>query len=177
MGKNVTIGKTVTIRKPSKIIVGENTLIDDFCVLDAKTKRKNGIIIKKNCIILHNTRISSGYYGYVSIGDGTNINSFCLLAGNGGLTIGKNVLIAGFSSMNAVNHNFKRKDQLIKNQGWSATGIKIEDDVWLGAGVRVLDGVTISEGAVIGAGAVVTKNIPSYAVAVGVPAKVIEYRK
>lgn len=55
-------------------------------------------------------------------------------------------------------------------------GIVIEDDCWLGTGVKILDGVTIGKGSVIGAGAVVTKNIPSYSVAVGVPAKVISKR-
>mgnify|MGYP001323331499 CR=1 FL=1 len=58
----------------------------------------------------------------------------------------------------------------------ASDGIVIENDVWLGTGVRVLDGVTIGEGAVVGAGSVVTKSIPSYAIAVGVPAKVIKYR-
>ena len=93
------------------------------------------------------------------------------------MVIGDNVLIAGHVSLNAVCHVFKSKNKLIKDQGWTGKGIVVEDDVWLGAGVRVLDGVTISEGAVIGAGAVVTKDIPSYAVAIGVPAKVIKYRE
>lgn len=90
---------------------------------------------------------------------------------------GKNVLIGGFTSINAVNHIFKSKDKPIKEQDVSGKGIIIEDDVWLGTGVRVLDGVKISEEAFIGAGAVVTKNIDSYAVAVGLPAKVIRYRE
>jgi acetyltransferase-like isoleucine patch superfamily enzyme len=52
----------------------------------------------------------------------------------------------------------------------------IEDDCWLGSGVKVLDGVTIGKGSVIGAGSVVTKNIPPFSVAVGVPARVIKSR-
>ena len=177
MGKNVTIGRGVTIRRPSRISIGENSLIDNLCVLDSKTSKEVGINIGKKCTILYNTRISSGYNGYVSIGDNTNINPFCLLGGSGGLEIGKNVLIGGFTSINAVNHIFKSRDKPIKEQGVTGKGIVIEDDVWLGTGVRVLDGVTISKGAVIGAGAVVTKNIDSYAVAVGVPAKVLRYRE
>lgn len=177
MGKNVTIGRGVIIRKPSRISIGDNTLIDNLCNLDSKTSRKDGIIIGKKCTILYNTRISSGYEGYVSIGDCSNINPYCLLGGSGGLDIGKNVLVGGFTSINAVNHIFKSREKPIKEQGTTGKGIIIEDDVWLGTGVRVLDGVTISEGAVIGAGAVVTKDIPSYAIAVGVPAKVIKYRE
>jgi len=177
MGKNVTIGRGVTIRRPSRISIGDNTLIDNLCNLDSKTSRKDGITIGKKCNILYNTRISSGYDGYVTIGDYSNINPYCLLGGTGGLQIGKNVLIGGFTSINAVNHVFKSRDKPIIQQGRIGKGIIIEDDVWLGTGVRVLDGVTISKGAVIGAGAVVTKNIESFAIAVGVPAKVIKYRE
>jgi len=177
MGENVTIGRGVAIRRPSRISIGANTLIDDLCILDSKTSRKDGITIGKNCIILHNTRVSSGYEGYVSVGDGSEINAYCLLSGNGGLDIGKNVLIGGYTSVTAANHIFSSKDKLIKHQGSTSKGISIEDDVWLGTGVRVLDGVRISKGAVIGAGAVVTKDIPRYAVAAGVPAKVIKYRE
>jgi acetyltransferase-like isoleucine patch superfamily enzyme len=177
IGKNVTIGRGVAIRRPSKIIIGSNTLIDDLCFLDSKTSKNTGINIGKNCIVLQNTRISSGYDGYVSIGDNSNINSCCLLGGNGGIEIGKNVIIGGFTSITAVNHIFKKKNKLIKDQGWTGEGIVIGNDVWLGTGVRVLDGVTISEGAVIGAGAVVTSDIPSYGIAVGIPAKVIKFRE
>lgn len=67
-------------------------------------------------------------------------------------------------------NNSKVKQQLPRKERW----IKIEDDVWLGAGVIVLPQVTIGEGAVIGAGAVVTKDIPPHSVAVGNPAKVIK---
>ena len=53
----------------------------------------------------------------------------------------------------------------------------IEDDCWIGSGVRILDGVTIGHGSIVGAGAVVTKSIPPYSIAVGVPAKVVSQRK
>ena len=99
MGENVSIGTGVVFRRPSRISIGANTIIDDRCTLDSKTSRNDGITIGKNCIILHNTRISSGYEGYVSVGDGSNINGNCLLSGSGGLNIGKNVLIGGYTSI------------------------------------------------------------------------------
>ena len=75
-----------------------------------------------------------------------------------------------------MNHIYDDPKISIRLQGIRANGIKIEDDVWLGVGSTVLDGVTIGKGSVIGAGAVVTKNIPPYSVAVGVPANVIKER-
>jgi acetyltransferase-like isoleucine patch superfamily enzyme len=60
---------------------------------------------------------------------------------------------------------------------YSEDPVVIGDDVWLGAGAMVLDGVKIGKGCIVGAGAVVTKNLPDYAVAVGVPAKILKNRK
>jgi acetyltransferase-like isoleucine patch superfamily enzyme len=79
--------------------------------------------------------------------------------------------------MYSNNHVFSDPDQTIMSQGLETKGIVIEDDCWLGTGVRVMDGVTIGKGCVIGAGAVVTKDIPPYSVAVGVPARVISQRQ
>jgi len=75
-----------------------------------------------------------------------------------------------------MNHIYKDPKTPIRLQEIRAIGIIIEDDVWLGVGSTVLDGVTIGKGSVIGAGAVVTKDIPPYSIAVGVPAKVIKKR-
>jgi acetyltransferase-like isoleucine patch superfamily enzyme len=78
--------------------------------------------------------------------------------------------------MYANNHVFDDPNRLIRQQPLTCKGITIEDDCWIGTGVRILDGVTIGQGSVIGAGAVVNKDIPPYSVAVGVPAKVISKR-
>ena len=99
------------------------------------------------------------------------------ILGMGGISIGENVRIGARVSFVSANHVFKEKDILIKDQGMTEKGIIIEEDVWFGTGVIVLDGVTIHKGAVVGAGAVVTKDIPEYAIAVGIPAKVIKYRE
>ena len=93
------------------------------------------------------------------------------------ITIKNDVLIGEFTTITTTNHNFNRLDIPINQQGYSVHPVVINDDVWIGAHVVILSGVTIGKGAVIGAGAVVTKDIPSYAIAIGVPAKVIKYRK
>ena len=74
----------------------------------------------------------------------------------------------------AVNHVFNDPTRPFVEQGITAEGIVIADDVWLGAGAIITDGITIGKGAVIAAGAVVTKNVAPHTVVGGVPAKQIK---
>lgn len=111
----------------------------------------------------------------IEIGSHTYIGPYTCLSGDS-IKIGKDCLIASHSGIYANNHIFADPERLIREQGSSYRGIVIEDDCWLGTGVRVVDGVTIGQGSVVGAGAVVTKDIPPYSIAVGIPAKVIGQR-
>ncbi|PIP86566.1 hypothetical protein COV42_03050 [Candidatus Campbellbacteria bacterium CG11_big_fil_rev_8_21_14_0_20_44_21] len=113
----------------------------------------------------------------VVIGNHVGISEYTLIDGDGGIEIGEYTRIASHVSVVSFGHNYERKDELIKLQGKRRKGIKIGRDVWIGAGVRILDGVEIGDGAIVGAGSVVKRNIPSFSVAVGVPAKVIKERK
>jgi maltose O-acetyltransferase len=90
------------------------------------------------------------------------------------LTFGDNCLVGPRCIFRTANHNFSSNDTPIRNQGHTAQNIKIGDDVWIGASVIVLPGVTIGNHVVVGAGSVVTKDLPDYTVAVGNPAKVIK---
>ena len=92
------------------------------------------------------------------------------------VTLGDNIQIGPELIIYTSEHVFQAKDILINNQGTRHAPVTIGSDVYLGARVTILPGVSIGNGAVIGTGAVVTKNIPDYAIAVGVPAKVISYR-
>jgi acetyltransferase-like isoleucine patch superfamily enzyme len=114
--------------------------------------------------------------GRIRVGSQSYLGPYCCLAGPGDIIIGSNCMIASQSSLYANNHKFSDLETPIADQGVTAEGIVIEDDCWLGTGVRVLDGVRIGRGSVIGAGAVVTKDIPPLSIAVGVPAKVIGQR-
>lgn len=129
-----------------------------------------------NNTIIHDYSIISAYNGSIKIGQNCAVNPFCVLYGHGGLTIGNNVRIAAQTVIIPANHIYTDAEIPISQQGISAKGITIEDDVWIGAGVKILDGSKIGRGSVIGAGAVVRGKIPSYSVAVGVPAKVIKKR-
>lgn len=116
------------------------------------------------------------YGGVIRIGSDCTINPYSVIFGDGGLVIGNGVRIAAHTVIVPANHIFSDPDKFIFEQGESRLGITIEDDVWLGAGVRVLDGVNIKKGTVVGAGAVVTKSTEAFGVYVGVPAKKISSR-
>lgn len=130
------------------------------------------------------TMISDNCYfnadgGSISVGDQTAFNrGVHINASNGGeITIGSRCPIGPGVVMRTANHRFSDPTVYIQDQGHDAADIAIEDDCWVGANAIILSGVHIGRGAVIGAGAVVTRNIPPFAIAVGVPAKIIKYRK
>jgi len=114
---------------------------------------------------------------FIKIGRRSFIGHYSnLRTGGGSIEIGDNVLLAQFVSLIAAGHGI-RTGALISEQNESdRKGIKIGNDVWLGASVVVLPGVAIGDGAVIGAGAVVTKDVPPNAIMVGNPARVLRYR-
>jgi virginiamycin A acetyltransferase len=101
-----------------------------------------------------------------------------LYSGNG-IRIGNYVLIGPNCSLTPVNHEYRDKGKMIKEQGFMASkgGLVIEDDVWIGAGVTILDGAHIKKGAVIGANSLVKGTVEPYSINVGIPCKCIGYRK
>jgi len=113
----------------------------------------------------------------LSIGYNVFVNRGVYITARAEISIGDNVIIGPYAVINSGCHLYKSKDILIRDQGHKLGPISIGNDVWIGAHSVVLPGVTIGEGAVIGAGAIVTRSVPPYAVAVGVPAKVIRYRE
>ncbi len=127
-----------------------------------------------------NVNIQKGvYFGKgdkISIGDFSGIGENSNLGQTDKITIGNNVMIGPQLMILTQNHNFENRNQLIRLQGGSSKPVKIENNVWIGARVTILCGVTVGEGSVIAAGAVVTKDIPPYTVAGGVPAKIIKER-
>lgn len=157
----------------SRIKLGTNVYISGNSRIISETS--GDIDIGNNCKIGTMT-IVEDRGGSIAIGDNTAVNSFCVLYGHGGLRIGKNVLIATHVLLIPANHHFSDPNRLIREQGETKEGIVIEDDVWIGAGAIVLDGVRIGTGSVIGAGAIVTKDIPPRSIAVGNPARVIKTR-
>lgn len=177
IGANVIFGKNITILHPDKIKISKNCLVGDNCLINAEGE-SGGIFIGDNVEVARNTMIRSRG-GIIEVGEGTGISSYCHISSIATkVKLGKNVLIASYCYIiGGGTYGFDRLDVPINAQKKPGKGIVIGDDVWLGAGVYVLDGNNIGTGSVIGAGAVVTKDIPKYSVAVGVPAKVIRKRK
>jgi len=129
-------------------------------------------------IIANDTRNPVAADSSLRIGENTYIGEYNnIRAGGGKIEIGSNCSISQHISIIASNHNIK-KGSNIQDQLWSMENnfVIIKDDVWIGANCVILPGVTIEKGAVVGAGSVVTKNIPEYAVVCGNPAKIIKYR-
>lgn len=116
------------------------------------------------------------YHKKLSIGSNVTLNEGVHLNAAGGIKIGNWVRIAHGASLISEDHAFDDLSKPIAKQGALYGPITIEDDVWIGAGVKILKGITIGRGAIIGAGSVVTKDVPPFAIAVGVPAKVLRYR-
>jgi len=102
------------------------------------------------------------------------IGEYSVIRGQGGVQIGDRVYTSPFTQIIAVNHVFEDPNLPFVEQGITAEGIVIEDDVWLGAGAIITDGVRIGKGAVVAAGAVVTRDVLPHTVVGGVPAKPIK---
>lgn len=177
-GRDVFIGRNAcldTIAPASRIQLEDQVhLADNVCLL---TNVERGKIILRQDVSIDRGVDMKSIGGCIEIGKASYVGPYVCLAGAGNIKIGANCLVASHSGIYANNHLFSDLSQPIMTQGTTTEGIVIEDDCWLGTGVKVLDGVTIGRGSVIGAGAVVTKDIPPYSVAVGVPAKVISSRK
>lgn len=145
---NVSIGSNCTLEK--KVKIGSNTRIG-------------------NCV-----RILNHEHNYCIIGNHCTVNENTLIIGK--VSIGDDCLIAGNTSIVGSNHVFESLDKTIRQQGIHSKGIVIENNVWIGTQVVILDNVHVGTGAVLGAGAVVTKDVPSNAVVVGNPAKILRKR-
>ena len=105
----------------------------------------------------------------VTIGSGCTIMDGCVMMGAGGITIENNVLIGAQVKLISNNHDIYDRPVL------TVKPVLIKEGAWIGAGVSILPGVTVGKYAVVGTNSVVTKDIPDYAVAVGIPAKIIKY--
>lgn len=170
------IENNVRLRYTNNIKLGHGVYLDQGSYLHASPR---GISIGPRTIVMHGAILH--VYNFrnlphsgIEIGCDSLIGEYSVIRGQGGVQIGDRVYTSPFTQIIAVNHVFDNPNLPFVEQGITAEGIIIEDDVWLGAGAIVTDGVRIGKGAVIAAGAVVTKDVPPHTVVGGVPAKTIK---
>lgn len=176
------VAKRVSFIGPAKnLLLGKNCKIEEDVIIHTVCSDK--IIIGNSVTICKGALIRpSGYYsgnlGWgLRIGDNSSIGAYSYIGCSGKIEIGNNVMMGPCINIIAENHNFKDIDIPMNKQGVSNIGIKIEDNVWIGTRVTILDGVNIGKGAIIAAGALVNADVPPFAIVGGVPAKVIKVRK
>jgi len=170
------IEKCVRIRFADHIKLGNGVYIDEGVYLHACP---NGIELGSNTIVMHGAVLH--VYNFrdmphsgIKIGKDSLVGEYSVIRGQGGVEIGDRVYTSPFTQIIAVNHVFDDPNRPFVDQGITAEGIIIEDDVWLGAGAVITDGVRVGKGSVVAAGAVVTKDVPPHTVVGGVPAKPIK---
>ena len=177
IGRNVVFGRNMNIRQPSKIRIGNNVIIDDDCTLDGKGESNRGILIgdyvtigRFSALVCKDADITIG--SHVNIGTNVKI----IAANKGEIKVGNSIDIGSGCHFSGGSYDYADVDQLPSSQRIETKGIVLEDLSWIGAGVIILDGVCIGTKSIIGAGAVVTNEIPANSIATGVPARVTRTR-
>ena len=175
-GRNVFFGADITLRHPHKIRIGNDVVIDDGCVLDAKGSSNTGITIGNGVFLGRQTSINTKD-GDIVLEDGVNISPFCMVFSASEVRCGRNTLIAAYTYLVGGGHDMTNTDTAIIDQERPSAGITIGYNGWIGTGVSILDGVTVGHDVVIGANSVVTKDVDDFAVAAGSPAVIRRVRQ
>lgn len=161
MGKHWNKGKYVIIQNPQCLFFGDNVGIGKYAYLMPCCEYLGKVFHPK-----------------IIIGEGTWIgirNSFAAIHG---ITIGRNVLFAGYVHVTDHSHGYEDVCKPISKQPLISKGpIVIEDNCWLGFNSEILSGVHIGRNSVVAAHAVVTKDVPPHSIVVGIPAKNVKKRK
>lgn len=170
------IERNVRLRFASGIKLGAGSYLDEGVYIHACPA---GVEIGAGTLVMHGAILH--VYNFrglphagIKIGQDSLVGEYTVIRGQGGVTIGNRVYTSPHSQIIAVNHVFDDPHRPFVEQGITAEGIVIEDDVWIGSGAVITDGVRVGRGAVVAAGAVVTADVPPHVVVGGVPARVIK---
>ena len=155
--------------------IGPKCFVDDFVTIFGQD---GSVVLDRRVHLYRGTIIEVAQGGKVIIGENTHVQPGCNLNGYvGEVRIGRKVMVSAGCAFTPYQHKLDDLSRPMSVQALTSKGdIVVEDGAWLGMGVKVMDGVRIGRGAVVGANAVVTKDIPPYSIAVGVPARVIRKR-
>jgi acetyltransferase-like isoleucine patch superfamily enzyme len=176
VGTGLILGRGLVVRHPSRISLGANVAIDDGVFLDGSgsgeigVQLRDGVVLSRNCIVL-------GKNGHIVLSERVDVGFNCVFASVSGITIGASTIIAGNCYIGGGRYHHDQLDQAIMDQGAYSRGeIIIGENSWIGAGAIILDGVKLGKGVIVGAGSVVTKDAPDYAVLAGTPARILHMR-
>jgi acetyltransferase-like isoleucine patch superfamily enzyme len=179
-GKGVQFGQNIIVRHPKRIHLGNNVVISETCILDARTEYCDHVLTLGDDVIMSNNVMISCKDGIVTIGARTGIGAQTIIQSTNKcpVTIGDDVMIGPRCYLvGGGNYNTDRLDIPMREQGIKPdTGIRIASDVWLGANVSVIGGVEMGGGSIAGTCAVVNRTVPERAICVGVPARVVRTR-
>lgn len=169
------VERRVRLRFADHIRLGHGVYLDENVYLHACP---HGIEIGPRTIVMHGAILH--VYNFrelphagIRIGRDSLIGEYSVIRGQGGVDIGDRVYTSPMTQIIAVNHVFEDPERPFTEQGITAEGIVIEDDVWIGSGAVITDGVRVGRGAVVAAGAVVTRDVEPHTVVGGVPARVL----
>lgn len=172
-------GRGVVIEHGYQIKSGSSLILEDGVHINALSEHGitlgRNVTIAKFAIIVCTGVVANKGVG-INIGDYSAVGAQSFLGGQGGITLGNNVIMGPGVRIFTENHNYSDLSVPIRLQGETRSSVVIEDGCWIGSGVTILAGVIIGAGSLIAAGSVVTKNIPGYSVAAGIPAKVLKSR-
>jgi acetyltransferase-like isoleucine patch superfamily enzyme len=176
VGHGLILGRGLVFRHPSRMSFGANVAIDDYTFLDASgsgdtgMQLGDGVTLSRNCVML-------AKFGFIVLKERVDVGFNCVFASVSGITVGASTIIAGNCYIGGGRYHSDRLDMPIMDQGSYTRGeIIIGEHSWIGAEAIILDGVKLGKGVIVGAGAVVTKDAPDYAVLVGNPARIIRIR-
>ena len=175
--KKVFLGKNVTILNKSNFILGKNVTIESYTILDGYAAQK--IMLGDNAKIGSFSKLlSTSHFSKLGVGlkmgNNSAIGDYTHFGAPGGIEIGDDVIMGSYISFHSENHNFLDTTKLIREQGVTSKGIKLGNNIWVGAKVTFLDGSVIGNNCVVAAGAVVSGVFPNNTIIGGVPAKIIK---
>jgi acetyltransferase-like isoleucine patch superfamily enzyme len=176
MDGRAAIERNVRLRFADHISLGHGSYLDENVYIHACPK---GVQIGANTLVMHGAVLHVYNFrdlphAWIRIGRDSLIGEYTVIRGQGGVTIGDRVYTSPMTQIIAVNHVFDDPKRPFIEQGITAEGIVVEDDVWLGSSAVITDGVRVGRGAVVAAGAVVTQDVPPHTVVAGVPARVVK---
>ena len=175
LGPGSIVGRGVVLRCPGRLSLGARVMIDDHVVFDAKGSAS--CIELGEQILVGRSSILSCNDSTIRVGNFVSIGPFCFFASRSFIHVGSNVAIGSGTHLLAGGHVFDALDTPIIRQRRVSKGIVVEDGVWLGTGTKILDGVTIGRDSIVGAGSVVSKDVPARSVVLGNPARVVQKRE